>query len=234
MYNNKKIVAIIPARGGSKGIPRKNVKILNGHPLISYSIKAANNSKYIDECYVSTDDDEIFNTSLKYGSKAIKRPDEFATDIASSESVLLHFAQSVDFDILVFLQCTSPLTHSTDLDNAIEKYFDNNLDTLLSVCEDHGGFLCGGFTWDEKLNPINHDGKRLLRQQIKKKYYRENGAFYIMSKKGLLEHKNRFHGRQGFYEISRWRSFELDEVEDFEFIEQILKNKIMINLINTE
>src|SRR3989344_5617619 len=114
IIKNKKIVAIIPARGGSRGIPHKNIVDLAGKPLIAYSIEAAKNSKYISEVYVSTDDQAIAETSKKFGAKIIKRPAEMATSKAKSEEALLHFAEQVDFDVLVFLQCTSALTISED------------------------------------------------------------------------------------------------------------------------
>lgn len=217
------IIAIIPARGGSKSIPKKNIKLLNGKPLISYIIEASKGSKYIGETYVSTDDKEIAEISSKFGAKVIQRPKELASDSASSESVLLHFAENVDFDILVFLQCTSPLTKPEDIDGAIELFLSKKYDSILSVCGDQGGFLCGGFTWDEDGNSVNYDFKnRQLRQNFKKKLYRENGAIYIMSKKGLIKYKNRLYGKVGLYEMPKNRSFEIDEPEDFEFIEKLL------------
>ncbi len=217
-----KIIAIIPARGGSKGILQKNIKLLNEKPLIFYAINAAKNSKYIDEVYVSTDDDKISEISLRFGAKILKRPAEFATDTVSSDSVLLHFAENVEFDILVFLQCTSPLTTPKDVDGALELYLSKKYDSLLSVCEDKGGFLCGGFTWDENGTSINYDYTKRPRRQDMKKTYRENGAIYIMTKKGLLKHNNRLYGKVGLYKMPKKRSFEIDEDEDFELLEKIM------------
>jgi CMP-N,N'-diacetyllegionaminic acid synthase len=224
MKKSPKIVAIIPARGGSKGIPGKNIKLLNGKPLISYAINAAKDSKYINEVYVSTDDDEIAKISSKFGAKILKRPAEFATDTASSESVLLHFAENVDFDILVFLQCTSPLTITQDIDGALELFLSKRYDSVLSVCEDHGGFLCGGFTWDEDGKSVNYDYAKRPRRQDIKKTYRENGAIYIMAKNGLLKYKNRLYGKVGLYKMPRQRSFEIDEKGDFELLEKFMRN----------
>ncbi len=136
-----KIVSIIPARGGSKGIPRKNIIQLGGIPLIAHTITSSLKSKYVNETYVSTDDDEIAKIAEKWGSKAVYRPKKLATDTTSSEDVLLHFSSKVDFDILVFLQCTSPLTSSNDIDNAIKLLMEKKHDSILSVCQDHGGFL---------------------------------------------------------------------------------------------
>ncbi|MFT4303206.1 MAG: cytidylyltransferase domain-containing protein [Candidatus Woesearchaeota archaeon] len=219
-----KIVTLIPARGGSKGIPKKNIKLLAGQPLISYTIKASLNSK-ANDTYVSTDCHEIHKISKIYGAKVIKRPKEFATDSASTESVLLHFAKKINFDILILLQCTSPFTTSEDISNAINIFKKNKYDSMLSVCDDHGGFLCGGFNWDENGNPINYNINKRPRRQDMKKVYRENGAIYIMTKKGLLKHKNRLFGNIGIYHMPIYRSFEIDEPGDFEIAEQIMINK---------
>lgn len=221
MYKNKKIVVVIPARGGSKGVPGKNIKEINRKPLISYNIEAAKEAKYVDEVYVSTDSDKIFDVSKDFGAEVIRRPDELATDEASSESALIHFAEEVDFDILVFMQCTSPLTLSDDVDGAIEEYFRDGVDSVLSVCDSHGGFLCGGFTWQEGGKLIGYDYMKRPRRQEMKKEYRENGAIYVMSKEGLLKHRNRLYGNIGFYVMPYSRSFEIDEVEDFELLEKI-------------
>jgi N-acylneuraminate cytidylyltransferase len=236
MAKKPKIVALIPARGGSKGIPRKNIKPLNGVPLIAYNILASLNSKYVNQTYVSTDDDEIAEISRKFGSNVVKRPKELALDNSSSESVLLHFAENVDFDILVFLQCTSPLTTSDDIDNAIKLFFSGKFDSVLSVCEDKGGFLCGGFLWDKNGNSINYNYEKRPRRQELSKTFRENGAIYLITKKGLLEHKNRLFGKVGIYEMPKQRSFEIDEPEDFYFIEKIMPyiNKKPLNFFKNK
>src|SRR3989338_2676554 len=134
MFKCKKIVTLIPLRGGSKSIPYKNVKEMAGKPLCFWVIKAATGSKYIDEVWVSTEDKKIKEIVLSLGLpvKVIDRPAEFATDEASTESVMLHFAEQVDFDILNLVQATSPLTSSEDLDKAIEQFFAENDDSLLT------------------------------------------------------------------------------------------------------
>jgi CMP-N-acetylneuraminic acid synthetase len=223
MNNKRRIVALIPARGGSKSIPKKNIKQLNGKPLIYYTVTAAKNSKYIEEVYVSTDDDKIAIISSRFGAKVLKRPHGLATDEATSESVLINFAEHVDFDILVFIQCTSPLTLTEDIDNALDVYIKKRYDSLLSVCEDRGGFLCGGFIWNEDGTPSNYNHSRRPRRQDMKKSYRENGAFYIIGKNGLLKHKNRLYGKIGLYEMPKSRSFEIDEKEDFKLLQKIMK-----------
>lgn len=217
-----KIVSLIPARGGSKGIPRKNIKLLSGKPLISYIIKSSTSSKYIDETYVSTDDVKIAKISKKNGATIVKRPLKYALDNSSSESVLLHFAKKINFDILVFLQCTSPLTATKDIDGAIEFFLKNSYNSVLSVCEDRGGFLCGGFLWYEDGKPVNYDYKNRPRRQDMKKTFRENGAIYIISKNNLLKYKNRLCKKVGLYVMPGRRSFEIDEPQDFKLLNKIL------------
>ena len=117
-YKMKKYVAIIPARGGSKGIPRKNIKEFNGRPLIDYTIKAAQGCSFISEVYISTEDEEIARVAKRLGAKVIVRPEEFATDDASTEAVLTHFVEQVDADYYVLLQATSPFTTPEELNRA--------------------------------------------------------------------------------------------------------------------
>ena len=215
---NKKIVALILARGGSKGIPGKNIKELSGKPLIAYTIKAAQNATRIEEVYVSTDCEDVAMVSKKYGATVIERPSELASDEASSESALLHFAENVDFDVLVFLQCTSPFTMSEDIDAAIEK-FSEGYDSVLSVCEDRGGFLCGGFRGGVNGESVGYAYKNRPRRQDMDMVYRENGALYVMSRKGLIDNRNRLCGNIGLYRMPGSRSFEIDEPGDFEMAE---------------
>lgn len=218
----EKVVALIPARAGSKGIPGKNIRLLKGKPLVSYPVSAALESKLVAEVYVSTENSEIADIAARAGARIIKRPAALATDTASTESVLLHFAREVACDIIVLLQCTSPLTVPADIDGAINLFIEKNYDSVLSVCLDQGGFLCGGFIWDEEGKPVNYELGNRPRRQEKKRYYRENGAIYVMSRTGLLRNENRLFGRIGMYVMPRSRSFEIDEPEDFELLERIL------------
>ncbi|MFH1308559.1 MAG: acylneuraminate cytidylyltransferase family protein [Patescibacteria group bacterium] len=214
----KKIVAIIPARGGSKGIPKKNIKLLAGKPLIAWTIEQAKSSKYIEEIYVSTDDPVIAEISKLYGAKVIERPAEFATDAASSESVLLHFAEQVDFDVLVFLHCTSPLRYPYQIDEAIGAFIKDGADSLLT------GYTNDSFLWDGKGNSINYDFRNRPNRQDKEWEFVENGSFYITSKENLLRERNFLGGKIHHYLMPKWMSFEIDEPFDFELIE-ILMNK---------
>ena len=218
-----KIVSIIPARGGSKGIPNKNIKDINGQPLISYNIEASIKSN-IDETWISTDDDVISNISSKYGAKVLKRPEYLADDNASSDDVLLHFAENVEFDILVFLQCTSPLTTFEDINGAIKLLNTCEFDSVLSVCDNHGGWLCGGFTWEiigKQASP-DYDINNRPRRQDCTPSFRENGAIYVTTRDALLKSKCRISGDIGLYIMPRQRSFEIDEPEDLIEIRKFL------------
>ena len=141
MYEGNRIISIIPARGGSKSIPRKNVKLLLGKPLIAHSILESLSSRYIDQTIVSTEDSEIASISEKYSAKVLKRPEILATDTASTEPVLINVLQqlhdegSIEPDYIVLLQPTSPIRRPNDIDKAIETLFDNSGDSLLSVCD---------------------------------------------------------------------------------------------------
>ena len=137
---NKKILAIIPARGGSKGIPRKNIKLLAGKPLIAYTIEAALKSKYLDRVIVSTEDREIAETSRHYGAEVIKRPKILAKDKAKTIDVIFHLLNVLKEknyipEIIVLLQPTSPLRIVKDIDKAIELFLKEKCESVVSVCE---------------------------------------------------------------------------------------------------
>ena len=149
MIDNKKILAIIPARGGSKRLPRKNILNLAGKPLIAWTIEAALGSKYIDDVIVSTDDNEISTVAKKYGAKVpFIRPDKFSSNHASSISVVLHaieFFQKADerYDYVVLLQPTSPLRTVKNIDESIELLQQKKCDAIVSVCNvDHSPLWC--------------------------------------------------------------------------------------------
>jgi len=207
---DNKTVVVIPARGGSKGIPRKNVLHFEGKPLIAWNILAARASKLVDEVWVSTDDDEIEQVSRNYGANILRRGEDISNDTATSESVLLDFAEKVEFEKLVFLQCTSPYTTTTDIDNAI--MMSEDYDSVVSVTPSCGGRLCGGFDWVDG-KPDYNIKKRPRRQDMPVKQ-RENGAIYITSKKNLKKNNCRVSGKIGLYEMPGNRSFEIDEPED--------------------
>jgi len=216
-----RIISIIPARGGSKGILRKNTKFLYNKPLIAYSIEQSLNSKLIDDTFVSTEDDEIKMISMKYGAKVINRPLELATDTSSTESVLLHASKELNnnFDYMVLLQPTSPIRYPKQIDEAIELIQKENTDSLLSVYKNES------FLWNKKGQSLNYDFKNRPRRQDKDWELVENGSIYITKKEILLKEKNRLGGKILTYLMPRWMSFEIDEQFDFELVEYLLKTK---------
>lgn len=221
-----KIVAVIPARGGSKAIPDKNIVDLGGRPLIDYCIKAALESN-AEEVWVSTDNEAIESVALDSGASVLIRPEELSGDDVNSEAALLHFAECVPFDTLVFLQCTSPLTLSSDIDGALDVLRYNPYDSVLSVCVDSGGWLCGGWNWtyDSETGGAERTNKYFHQRQNAPEHYRENGAIYVTSKDKLLDSKSRIGGKTGMYVMPRQRSFEIDDPEDLKEIRFFLKNK---------
>ena len=216
---SEKIVSVILARGGSKTIPGKNLHDLNGYPLIYYTIDAAKKSN-IEEVWVSTDDKEIKEVALSYDINVIDRPHEYATDLASSEDALLHFANNVDFNILVFIQPTSPLLKAKDINRGIKKMLNGDCDSLLSLSVANDLLV-----WNEDLKPINYDPMNRGRRQDRGDLYIENGAFYITKRDALLKSKCRISGKIGFVQIPYWRSFQIDDFNDLWGIEKLMKEE---------
>jgi len=218
----KKILAIIPARGGSKGVPKKNIKKLAGKPLIAWTIKQAKQSRFISDVYVSTDDKEIADVSKSYECKVINRPENISGDDASTESALLHASEYLnhDYNIMVLLQCTSPLRTTEQIDEAVKQLIDEKSDSLLS------GYINDRFFWKNKKS-INYDYKNRPRRQDKEWEFVENGSIYIFKKNVLLKQKNRLGGKISLFVMPKWMSFEIDEPFDFELVEYLMKNKYL-------
>ncbi|MDZ7831118.1 MAG: acylneuraminate cytidylyltransferase [Desulfobacterales bacterium] len=223
------ILAIIPARGGSKGIPRKNIQSLAGKPLIAHSIEAAKLSQLVDRTIVSTDDPEIEEISQKYGADVIRRPADISGGAAKSEDALLHAlrhlgdTESYCPDLIVFLQCTSPLTIAEDIDGTVNALIDENSDSALSVAPFHY------FLWkkDNSGNTvgINHDkGRRLMRQEQLPQYI-EAGAVYVMKAPEFLNVGHRFFGKTAMYVMPKERCWEIDEPIDLRIAEMLMRQK---------
>ena len=215
-----KNIALIPLRGGSKGIPKKNIKILNGKPLCAWTLEAACKASSIDDVYVSTDCEEIIKTvlSLNLDIKILKRPFELALDESSTESVILHFSDCVEFDRLITIQATSPLLKSLHLDEAMASFDLNNLDSLLSIRR------LKQFLWNEDGTPLNYNPKIRPRRQDFSGQIVENGAFYISTRKQIEKTSCRIGGKVGFYEMTDTESIEIDNPLDFEFAATYLKS----------
>ena len=222
-----RVISIIPARGGSKGIHKKNLRLLSNRPLVVYSIEQSLQAKLIDETYVSTEDNEIRKVSIEYGAKVIDRPPELATDKASTESVLLHTKEYLenDFDYMVLLQPTSPLRFSNQIDEAIHLIIKEDGDSLLSVYKNNS------FLWNNDGTSINYDYKHRPRRQDKEWELIENGSIYITKRETLLEEKNRLGGKIIMYPMPKWMSFEIDNPFDFKLIEYLMKSKYRRELL---
>ena len=211
-----KIVSLIPARGGSKEIPNKNIINVNGKPLLSYSIDASLNSK-VDETWVSSDSKEIGKVAEKYGARFITRDKELANDIIMPDATLVDFKYRVDFDIMVFIQPTSPMIKSEYINQSIDKLLSENLHSVFSVTKEH--WLP---RWNERVEPIEWEIDNRPRRQDKEASYIENGMFYITRKNILTQNKLRYGGKMGFIEIPLYDSFQVDSQEDLELIRKII------------
>lgn len=207
------LIAIIPARGGSKGIPGKNIIPIAGKPLIAYTIEAALNADSIARVFVSTDDAQIAAVAKQVGADVIDRPAELSGDTASSESALLHALENVcDLpEHFVFLQCTSPLTLPEDIDGTVQALVDKKADTAFTATRFHG------FVWKqngEDAAGVNHDKSVRLRRQDKEPEFLETGAVYVMNTQGFLQNKHRFFGTTAIYEMPAERAPEIDDPAD--------------------
>jgi N-acylneuraminate cytidylyltransferase len=216
------IVALVPLRGGSKSIPKKNIKSIAGKPLCAWVLDAASKSFKIDSIFVSTDCSEIADIveSLDLGIEIIFRPENLATDEASTESVMLHFMSVVEFNTLVTIQATSPLLTAKDLDQAIGEFHDCHFDSMLSAVRTKR------FFWSDDSKPINYDPLHRPRRQDFVGTFMENGAFYITKKNILKEYKSRLGGKIGIYEMDEKTAHEIDEPADWDYAEQLILGQL--------
>tara|TARA_Y100000034_G_C6784727_1_gene350981 strand:- start:138 stop:821 length:684 start_codon:yes stop_codon:yes gene_type:complete len=223
---NKKIIAIIPARGGSKRIPGKNIRLLAGKPLIAHTIEAAKQSKYLDRVLVSTDSEEIANVSKQYGAEVMMRPTEISGDHSTTEEAMIHLVnelkkQGYDADIIVLLQCTCPVRGTEDTDKGIKIMLDTNCDSVLSVTENQHYYLAGSVD-KETLKYVPDYDKRPMSHNMPSKY-KENGAIYITKVDKLLEAKNRIVGDVRALIMDTVSSIDIDDESDFKMAERIIK-----------
>ena len=219
MKNN--VVALLPLRGGSRSIPLKNIKPIAGHPLCYWVLKAACDAIGPSNVYVSTESKEITSVvhSLNMGVAVVKRPDELATDTASTESVMLHFAQEVTFNTLITLQATSPMTTSGDITKALDLFSSGGHDSLVT------GVPWRRFFWTPEGKPVNYDPLHRPRRQDMEGWIMENGAFYITKHSILDQYKCRLGGNIGIYVMDPEAAAEIDEPEDWALVEQLLMKR---------
>lgn len=227
MNTKLKIFTIIPARRGSKGIAGKNIKTLNGKPLICHTIEAALKSRYLNEVFVSTNDQLIAKISKNCGAEIIERPDELAKDDSPIINAVLHTIDTIkdasDKDIIILLQPTSPLRNTADIDTALEMFIKTDCDSLISMCKvEHSPYWCFRYDYG-KLKSLLGDEYLQMRRQELPAVYRPNGAIFISTIANL-------HRNNGFYcdkivphIMPTERSIDIDEEIDFAFAELLMQ-----------
>ena len=221
------VVAIILARGGSKGLPNKNILDFCGKPLIAWTIENCINGG-ANSVWVSSDSEKILDISEKYGASKIKRPQNISGDFASSESAWLHaieFIESYESDNIDWVlapQVTSPLRESKDIQNGISIAMEGKYDSLFSSSPTEDLFF-----WEKNneglLQSINYDWKNRKRRQDIKKQYIENGSFYMFTPEVIKKSNNRFGDKIGIIEMDFWKMFEIDSKDDFKMCQAIMK-----------
>ncbi len=222
-----KAIAIILARGGSKGIKNKNLINFCGKSLITWTISQCKNCDKIENVYVSSDSKKILDISNMLGAQTIKRPPEISEDTSTSESGWLHALDHIKAnheylpELIVAPQVTSPVRESNDFSKALEVMTNKNFDSLLSVNEINDYFI-----WSEKKNKFkseNYDFKNRRRRQIISKKYHENGSFYIFKPSILYRFNNRLGGKIGIFVMENYKSIQIDEFDDVKLCEVIMK-----------
>ena len=220
----QRVIAIIPARGGSKGIPGKNLKKVGGKSLIRRAVDSLQQSGSIHSVYVSSDSDEILAEAKRSGAKAVIRPDSLSGDQASSESALIHTLENTGeasrSTIVVFVQATSPFIEPEDIREAIQKITNGHADVVFSATSSHA------FIWKSTpsgMEGINHDKSIRLRRQDMDPEYRETGAFYVMKTAGFLESGHRFFGHVEAQVTNPRLALDIDEEFDLELARMLAR-----------
>ena len=226
-----KSVAIILARGGSKGIYQKNIIDFCGKPLLAWTIEHCI-SGGVDLVYVSSDSDKILNIGEKYGAHCIKRPSEISGDDATSESGWLHALETIEntngeMGWVLAPQATSPLRTPTDISKGLDLAASGEFDSLFScsIAEDL-------FFWEKRagqLESINYDWHNRKRRQDIPKQYIENGSFYLFQPEVLRQYNNRFGKKIGVIEMEFWKMFEIDSLEDQKMCSALMKEFLVRN-----
>ena len=220
-------VAVIPARGGSKGLPKKNLVELCGKPLLAWSVIQAKAAESVDSVWVSSDSEEILEVAVAYGAGTIQRPDRISGDQATSESAWLHAMdwleeEGISLGRVVAMQATSPLREPHDLDEALQAFETEAYDSLLSVTE-IDDFFMWALDSDGQPKSVNHDYRNRQRRQAIEKRYLENGSFYIFRPSILREHNNRLGGRIGMHVMAKHKMFQIDTAEDLRLCAAIMR-----------
>lgn len=232
MYKNKKIIAIIPARKGSKGLKNKNIKNLDNKPLIAYTIEAALKSKYLDEVMVTTDSPKIAKISASYGASIpFLRPKYLANDTASSFDTVIHTLDfynkhfNENFDYLILLEPTSPLREDNDIDEMIQQLVNNKhkFNSLCSIGEINEHPSIVKKIDNDRLVPFCKELTLTTRRQDNQKAYFPFGVGYLVCTKAFRKEKSFYTKKNHFYKIKRYQCYEIDDIYDFLCIENIIK-----------
>ena len=213
-----KIVSIIPVRGGSKSIPRKNIVDFAGKPLMLWTIEQAKASALVSEIYVTSDSKEILEIADSAGVRPIIRPPELSTDIATSELALIHVLNQIkeEPEYIVFLQATAPLRKSNDIDNSISLLMDGDADSLLSVTKAYD------YIWKESeggISSLNFDYLQRKRRQDLQPLYYENGSIYVFKPDIIRKYRNRLGGKISIYYMEPWQMVDVNDNADLEWAE---------------
>ena len=231
MISKKRVLAIIPARSGSKGLPNKNIKILCGKPLIEWTIQKAKLSRYLDTILVTTDSIDIANISKNCGADVpFMRPKHLGQDDSSTLDVVMHALshykeKNIFFDYIVLLEPTSPLREDEDIDKMLEKLHANqdNYDSIISIGEigEHPSIVKK--IVNNNLEPFEPSIKQTDRRQDNISSYFPYGVAYIVKTNNLLSEKTFYTKRSSYFELKRYQNYEIDDIYDFLCIENIMK-----------
>lgn len=226
-------VAIIPARGGSKGIPQKNLVEICGKPLIVWSVEQALAAGSIDSVWVSSDSDTILEVAIDAGARPIKRPENISHDTASSEAAWLHAIDEIEKaghkpDQVVGIQATSPIRESDDFEQALKEFTVGGYDSLFTVMEMED-FLVWKDGGAAGYSPVNYDYEnRQMRQAIERRYL-ENGSFYVFKTELLRQTNNRLGGVIGIYKMAKYKMYQIDDLDDVILCEVIMSGYNLID-----
>lgn len=225
MRSSATVLAVVPARAGSKGIPGKNLRTVAGRSLVRRAVESARLAALIDAVVVTTDGDAIADEARASGADVVRRPADLAGDQASSESALLHVLDEREAagtalpGVLVFLQATSPFIDPDDLDAAIARVLDGHADVVFAATPSHA------FLWriasDGSAEAVNHDAATRPRRQDRAPEFRETGAFTVMRTDGFRQHQHRFHGRVELHVVDAAGAIDIDDESDLDQAEAL-------------
>jgi len=227
------VIAIIPARGGSKGILNKNIVNFCGKPLLVWSIEQIKQAKGISSVWVSSDSKKILSIAEKFGANTIHRPSSLAKDTSSTESALLHAIEKIEeqgkpIDLVLAAQATSPLRETKDIEKALKDFKTQQCDSMFSCA-----VLKDFFIWkklpNNNLISFNYDYRNRKRHQEIFQQYVENGSFYLFKPEILRKTNNRLGGKIGITKMDFWKTFEIDSLEDLEMCEVLMKHYLLKN-----